>query len=168
MSLEDFVAPQGVDPSLAGLAWLIGAWEGSGHVQSAEGGEPKPVEQRVEFRHNGGQYLFHVSQWFPTTLGGPTGMETGFWFPQPDASLDVVMANAEGRAEIWGGKIAPHRIDMVTDTVARTVTASVACTGGSRLFGLVEGDLMYAYDRALEGDSLKPHMWARLRRAETR
>jgi nitrobindin-like protein len=35
---------------------------------------------------------------------------------------------------------------------------------GHRLYGLVEGDLLYAYDMAAMGQALQPHTWARLQR----
>ena len=36
---------------------------------------------------------------------------------------------------------------------------------GTRLYGNVEGDLLYAYDMAAMGEALQPHLWARLQRA---
>ena len=36
---------------------------------------------------------------------------------------------------------------------------------GRRLYGYVEGDLLYAYDMAAMGQALQPHTWARLQRA---
>ena len=50
---------------------------------------------------------------------------------------------------------------MVTDAVARTATAK-AYTAGKRLYGYVDGDLLYAYDMAAMGQELQPHTWARL------
>ena len=38
-------------------------------------------------------------------------------------------------------------------------------TAGSRIYGNVEGDLLYAYDMAAVGQELQPHLWARLKRA---
>ena len=37
-------------------------------------------------------------------------------------------------------------------------------SSGKRLYGLVEGDLLYAYDMAALGQELQPHTWARLQR----
>ena len=37
--------------------------------------------------------------------------------------------------------------------------------GGKRLYGYVEGDLLYAYDMAAMGQELQPHTWAKLQRA---
>ena len=54
----------------------------------------------------------------------------------------------------------------MTDAVARTETAK-EYTAGKRLYGNVEGDLLYAYDMAAVGQPLQPHLWARLQRAVT-
>jgi len=51
-----------------------------------------------------------------------------------------------------------------TAGVAFTETAKEV-TSGSRIYGNVEGDLMYAYDMAAAGQELQPHTWARLKRA---
>ena len=36
---------------------------------------------------------------------------------------------------------------------------------GSRMYGNVDGDLLYAYDMKAVGQELQPHLWARLKRA---
>ena len=75
------------------------------------------------------------------------------------------MSNPQGWAEVWTGKLAEGRIDLTTDVVARTVTAELPYTGGSRLYGNVEGDLMWAFDRASTEVAMQPYMWGRLQRA---
>ena len=35
---------------------------------------------------------------------------------------------------------------------------------GHRIYGQVEGDLLYAYDMEAMGQELQPHLWARLQR----
>jgi hypothetical protein len=53
---------------------------------------------------------------------------------------------------------------MATDLVARTSSAK-ELTAGKRLYGLVEGQLMYAYDMAAVGQPMQSHTWAQLQRA---
>ena len=48
-------------------------------------------------------------------------------------------------------------------TVVRTESAK-EYVAGKRLYGLVESDLLYAYDMAAMGQELQPHTWARLER----
>jgi hypothetical protein len=52
---------------------------------------------------------------------------------------------------------------MSTDVVARTASAKEV-TAGHRLYGLVDGDLLYAYDMAAVGQPLGPHLSARLKK----
>jgi len=47
------------------------------------------------------------------------------------------------------------------DAVARTRTAK-EYVAGHRLFGLVESDLLWAFDVAAMGLELQPHLWGRL------
>ncbi|MDO5066975.1 MAG: FABP family protein [Propionibacteriaceae bacterium] len=161
----DIEAPEGLNPELIALGWLVGRWEGSGNGTDANG-EDFTFEQTIEFSHNGGNYLFYVSQAFGMSEDGkfdqPLGMETGFWRPKADASLEVTLTNSDGWTEVLLGKIQVTRIDLLTDAVVRTEGALVPHTAGQRLYGKVEGDLMYALDRATTEHELRPHMWARL------
>ena len=54
--------------------------------------------------------------------------------------------------------------DAVTDAVARTRDAKVAYTAGRRLYGNVEGRLLFSFDRATEDHELQPYLWAQLER----
>jgi len=63
--------------------------------------------------------------------------------------------------EIWYGTAADGRIELHTAGVSFTETAKEV-TGGSRMYGNVEGDLLYAYDMEAVGQEKQPHLWARL------
>jgi THAP4-like, heme-binding beta-barrel domain len=161
-----FEITQDLHPDLMPLGWLIGRWEGRGHgdyptIDAFEFG------QQIDFSHNGKPFLHYVSQTYVVGEDGsklrPLAMETGFWRPQPDNKLEVVLTHPTGIAEIWYGEIDGAKIEMRTDIVARTETAKEV-TAGHRLYGLVRGELMWAYDMAAVGQSLQPHIWATLRR----
>jgi len=164
----DIEVPEGLDPSLTALGWMVGRWEGQGHGVDANG-EEFQFEQTLEFTHNGTDFLFHVSQAFLLDADGkpgePLAMESGFWRPKPDATLEVVTTNSDGWTEVLVGKIQVTRIDLLTDAVVRAEGAKVTHSSGQRLYGKVEGDLMYALDRSTTEHDLRPHMWARLKRA---
>ena len=53
---------------------------------------------------------------------------------------------------------------LATDAVVRTSSAK-EYVGGQRLYGLVEGDLLWTFDMAAVGQPLQPHIWARLQRS---
>ena len=100
------------------------------------------------------------------TPAAPLRMETGFWRPNVDTrKVDVLMAAPEGWAEVWTGNIDGAKIELATDAVARTEEALVPYTGGQRLYGQVEGDLLWTFDRATVDAPLQPYMWARLKRS---
>ncbi|MCC2594629.1 FABP family protein [Tessaracoccus sp. OS52] len=163
----DIEVPEGLNPKLTALGWLVGRWEGTGNGTD-HNGDAFTFEQRIDFSHNGGDYLLCASQTFLLGEDGkpsaPLDMETSFWRPAPDASVEVVMANANGWTQIFVGKIQVTRIDLQTDAVVRTSGAEVTHSAEQRLYGKVEGDLMYAIDRATTEHELRPHMWARLAR----
>lgn len=163
-----FEIPDDLNPALMGLAWLIGSWQGNGHGSWPGVGDFE-FGQQVDFATNGSPYLHYISQTWTLDADGqpdqPLTMETGFWRPGADGSLELVLANPEGWAEVWTGTVSGAKIELVTDVVARTTTAELQYTGGSRLYGNVEGDLMWTLDRATDDVPLQPYQWARLRRA---
>ncbi len=157
-----------INPELMGIAWLIGHWEGNGNGHRPDTGDFE-YSVTVDFTENGGNYLHYIMQLFETDEEGrPTrsiGMETGFWRPKADGSIEVVICHPEGVAEIYLGLIAGAKIEITTDVVVRTATADEPVTGGHRLYGNVESDLMFAYDRGTSDHELQPYVWARLKRA---
>ena len=161
-----FEIPQGLHPNLMGVSWMIGRWEGTGKgnwpgVGAFEYG------QQIDFSQNGGPYLHYLSQTFEVDDDGkavePRSMETGFWRPDGKDGLEVVMCHPEGYSEVWYGTVTGAKIELTTDAVVRTSSAD-EYTAGQRLYGNVEGDLLWAFDRATATEPLQPYMWARLQR----
>ena len=167
----------GIPDELKALSWLIGSWVGVG-----VGGYPTIEDfhfgQEVSFSTDGRPFLSYWSRtWLLDDQGNqirPLSMETGFWRPQPDNQVEVVLAHPTGYAEVWvgditvteisGATITGARAELRTDVIARTVTAK-EYSAGHRLFGLVQGDLLWAYDMAAVGQPLTAHVSARLKRA---
>ena len=88
--------------------------------------------------------------------------ETGFLRPQDDGTLEVVLATTPASSR--SGTASPpssRKLEIATDAVARTATAK-EYVGGKRLYGYVDGDLLYAYDMAAMGQELQPHTHAQL------
>ena len=95
---------------------------------------------------------------------GVVSVESGYCNGNPairHPSYEQICTGQTGYAEVWYGAVDGPRITLVTDVVARTSTAK-DYTAGQRMYGLVEGHLMYAYDMAAMGQALQPHLWARL------
>jgi hypothetical protein len=154
-------------PDVVPIAFLLGHWQGNGH------GDYPTIEkfefrQEAGFTHDGRPFLHYLSRtWLLDDEGNdvrPLALETGFFRPKPDA-LEVVFSHPTGYAEVYYGQVDGAKIEMATDAVVRTATAK-EYSGGHRLYGLVEGDLLWTYDMAAMGQPLQPHIWARLKRAE--
>ena len=70
-----------------------------------------------------------------------------------------------GVTELYLGRVKGPRADLATDAVMRTESAK-EYAAATRLYGLVEGDLLWAWDIAALGQELKTHASARLRRVD--
>jgi hypothetical protein len=92
------------------------------------------------------------------------GTETGFWRPQPDGKIEVMLAHPTGIVEIYLGEITGTKVEMATDVVARTETAKEV-SAGRRIYGLVGPDLAYAFDMAAVGQPLQSHLSCMLQKA---
>lgn len=162
-----FEIPSDLHPDLVPLAFLLGHWYGNGQ------GDYPTIDnfafgQEVGFTHDGRPFLHYLSRsWLVDDEGNevrPLAVETGFWRPRPDGGVEVVMVHATGIAEIYYGNVEGAKIEIATDAVARTESAQ-EYTAGQRLYGLVEGDLLWTFDMAAVGQPIQSHIWARLKRA---
>jgi hypothetical protein len=79
--------------------------------------------------------------------------------------LEVLLAHSDGVSELYLGQVRGPRIDLATDYVARPAGAK-AYTAASRMYGLVDGHLLWAWDIAALGQDLGSHASARLARVD--
>ncbi len=164
--------PTDLHTDLAGAAWLLGTWHGNGRGDYPTI-DPFAYEQEVVFAHDGRPFLHYFSRtWITDDAGArlrPGALETGFLRPAGSAgenggSVELVLAHPTGFAEVWYGETEGPRVTLATDVVTRTLTAK-EYTAGQRMYGLVDGDLMYAFDMAAMGQEMQSHLWGRLERA---
>jgi hypothetical protein len=156
-------------PALNALLPYIGQWRGRGR-----GGYPTiddfDYAQEIRITHDGRPFLRYESRaWLLDGQSNPVrpaGREVGWWRPVLDADratdeLEVMLMTPTGVMELYLGKITGTRVELVTDAVLRTSTAKEV-SSGHRLFGIVEGALLYAQEMAAMGHPLSPHLSARL------
>lgn len=160
------------------LAWLLGRWTGVGTGQYPTI-EDFRFGQEVGFSTDGRPFLTYWSRsWLLDDDGNqvrPLATETGFWRPRPNNHIEMQLVHPTGYAEIWYGTltvtgmenatITGARVDMRTDMVARTESAK-EYVDGHRLYGLVEGRLLWTFDMAAVGQSITNHLAATLNRVE--
>jgi hypothetical protein len=79
--------------------------------------------------------------------------------------IEVSIVHPDGVSEVYLGQVAGPRIDLSTDAVMRTAGAKeyVAAT---RLYGLVDAHLLWAWDVAALGQDLRTHASGRLAKVD--
>jgi len=151
---------------LLSLLPLLGEWHGEG--QGAGAGGDHRFGQWLRFSHDGRGFLAYESRtWRLTDDGqvvGPDLRESGFWRPRGEDDVELLVTTPEGIVEIYVGRARTTTSwELTSDVIARTPDAP-AVDRASRLYGIVEGALMYAVDRAAPGEPLRATMSARLER----
>lgn len=153
-----------------------------------DGGD-RQFGQEITVGHDGREYLRWDSRTWALgadgSPGSPQDTESGFWrvlgptggdaavsgtsrdrpvTPVPAGfDIELLLSHPTGIIEMYAGSAAGPRIDLATDVVMRSPAAR-AYTAGRRLYGMVEGDLLWAMDIAADGHEMAPYASARLRR----
>lgn len=156
-------------PALLALLPYIGEWRGRG-----KGGFPTIEDfdyaQEIRISHDGRPFLNYQSRaWILDEQSQPVRpamREVGWLRPvmqdgRATDEVEALLTNPTGIMELYLGRVSGTQLEMATDAVLRTSTAKEV-TAGHRLYGIVEGALLYAQDMAAVGHGLSPHLSARL------
>jgi hypothetical protein len=150
--------------------------DGTPHVQYqasswlADGEEPRPLFSEIGF--------WRLARALGDADPGP-GMLPGLGEPvfrtadavetlrnaQGGFDLEVSIVHPGGVSELYLGQVKGPRIDLATDAVVRTASAK-EYAAATRLYGLVEEHLLWAWDIAALGQDLRTHASGRLARVE--
>ena len=158
-----------IDHACLSLLPLVGVWRGTGVYGNDPGIQEPQFGQQITISHDGRPFLKYESvTWLLEPDGTPAAAaarEVGFWRPQPDGSIELLVAHAEGRIEVFYGQ--PRSLTawaMSTDATWRTPTAPPV-VGTTRLYGITpDGRLAYVEERAHSDIELAPHASAALER----
>lgn len=148
---------------------LVGVWRGEGEVVYPTIDGPFHFGQQISVAHDGRPFLSWESRaWLLDGPGGavvrPAAREVGWWRPQEDGTIELLLAHVTGILEIYYGTARTQTSwELSTDAVARTAAAKDV-QAATRLYGIVDGDLFYVEERAMMGQEMQPHTSARLRR----
>jgi len=161
----DCMAPE-LHPDVAVLAPLVGTWEGSGS------GEYPTIDdfaysESITFTHVGKPFLAYTQRTKHPDTGAPMHSETGYLRVPRPGSLEIVMAQPTGLAEIYEGAVvggdAPLVID-VRSTLISSTTSAKEVTITERTISVVGDDLHYTFRMAAVGQPLQHHLSATLHR----
>jgi hypothetical protein len=155
-----------VAPALLSVLPLLGEWHGEGQAAGPHGDHR--FGQWVRFGHDGRDFLSYESRtWRLTDDGGIVGPDTreaGFWRPRGEDDVELLLASPEGLIELYVGRARTTTSwELSSDVLARTPDGPDIARA-VRLYGIVEGALLYAIDRAGADQELRPTMSARLER----
>jgi THAP4-like, heme-binding beta-barrel domain len=157
---------------VAPLAWLVGRWEGAGLV-----GYPTIESQRfgqeVVCSHDGRPFLEWRSRtWLLDEDGNqvrPLATEVGFWRLVPPAAdgtnVELLLTHPTGIVEMYAGTAEPAKVELRTDGVLRSPFTK-EYSAGHRMYGTVNGNLLWVMDMAAMGQALQSHVSAELKRVE--
>ncbi|WP_314506159.1 FABP family protein [uncultured Microbacterium sp.] len=144
--LEDSAAEGEGEPARTALVSEMGYWRLSRTATDAEAGPGllPPLEAPVARTADDVEELRNA--------------EGGF-------DIEASIVHSDGVSELYLGSIKGPRIDLATDAVVRTANAKVYAAA-TRLYGLVDGHLLWAWDIAALGRELASHASARLARVD--
>jgi hypothetical protein len=149
-------------PDLELLAGLVGEWRGEGR-----GAYPTiddfDYREEATFGHVGKPYLTYSQRTWRLPTDEVSHREVGFWRPQPDGRVELVVAHPTGVVEVGEGTARAGHIELVSTTVARTGSAKEV-TELRRVLDVSDDTLRYEIEMAAVGQPLRFHLEAELHR----
>ncbi|KAJ0986107.1 hypothetical protein J5N97_004463 [Dioscorea zingiberensis] len=148
-------------PAVAPLSYLLGKWRGEG-----EGGYPTIKSflygEELVFSHSGKPVISYSQKTWNLASGEPMHAETGYWRPRPDGSIEVVIAQSTGLAEVQKGSYdAENKIVTLKSELVGNASKVKDIT---RVFTMQNGELAYVVQMATHLTSLQPHLKALLKK----
>ena len=142
-----------IHPSLGRLAFLLGTWTGQGR------GEYPTIEsftyyETVSFEHYGKPFLAY-QQRTQDADGAPLHAEAGYLRPVDESSVELVIAQPTGIAEIYSGTQDGTRLELASLWVGRSPTAKRVDRVG-RTVEVSDNALTYELFMASVG---QPYQW---------
>uniref|UniRef100_A0A0E0FR70 THAP4-like heme-binding domain-containing protein n=1 Tax=Oryza nivara TaxID=4536 RepID=A0A0E0FR70_ORYNI len=155
-------APAAPHPAVAPLAFLLGKWRGEGEGSFPTISPFRYGEELLFSHHPSKPVISYTQRTWKAASGEPMHAESGYWRPRPDGSVEVVISQSTGLAEVQKGSF---------DAEKKTVTLQSELVGNAskvkqitRAFQLVDGELTYVVQMATITTSLQPHLKALLKK----
>lgn len=155
------MAPE-MHEALEPVAWLLGTWRGTG-----KGIYPTiddfTYEEELHFWHAGKPVMAYASRTWSPDDGRALHAEMGYWRPQPDGSLEIVIAHSFGLTEIMRGAHSPSMVTLESASFEATPGAKMV-EGEGRVLELRDGSLHYEMNMAFGAAEMQNHLIADLRK----
>jgi hypothetical protein len=153
-------------PDVAVLAPLLGTWEGSGT------GEYPTIDdfaylESITFAHVGKPFVAYSQRTRHPDTSAPMHAETGYLRVPRPGSIEIVMAQPTGLAEIYEGAVVGGDVPLVIDVRSTSINATSSAkevTITERTISVTGDDLHYTFRMAAVGQPLQHHLSATLHR----
>ncbi|KAH7331836.1 hypothetical protein KP509_20G052500 [Ceratopteris richardii] len=151
-------------PALGPLNFLLGTWRGQGEggfptIQAFEYGE------EIRFWHSGKPVMAYSQKTWRSASGEPMHAESGYWRPKPDGSIEVIIAQSTGLAEVQKGTFDAENKSVVLES--ETVANASKVKSISRSFKVAGDHLEYTVSMATNTHPLHPHLRAVLKKVSS-
>lgn len=146
-------------PAIAPISFLLGTWRGEG-----EGGFPTiqsfKYGEEIKFWHSGKPVIAYTQKTWKLASGEPMHAESGYWRPKMDGSIEVIIAQSTGLAEVQKGIYdAEKKIVKLQSELVGNASKVKEIT---RVFELNGNELRYMVEMATTTNDLQPHLRALL------
>jgi THAP4-like, heme-binding beta-barrel domain len=153
-------------PDVSVLAALLGTWEGGG------AGDYPTIDdfaylESITFAHVGKPFIAYSQRTRHPETGLPMHAESGYWRIPAPGSIEIVMAQPTGLAEVYEGAIVSNEGTLVVDVRSSSIGATSTAkevTITERTFSVSGDEMQYTFRMAAVGQPLQHHLSARLRR----
>ena len=153
-------------PDVAVLAPLLGTWEGSGT------GEYPTIDdfaydESITVSHVGKPFLAYTQRTRHPETSAPMHAETGYLRVPRPGSIEIVMAQPTGVAEIYEGAVVGGDVPLVIDARSTSINATSTAkevTITERTISVTGNELRYTFRMAAVGQPLQHHLSATLHR----
>ena len=153
-------------PDVAVLAPLLGTWEGRGAGEYPTIDDFEYLES-ITFSHVGKPFVAYTQRTRHPDSGLPMHAECGYLRVPAPGTIEIVMAQPTGLAEIYQGAVVgdtgPLLIDVRSTSIGSTPTAKEV-TATERTISVTGDELHYTFRMAAVGQSLQHHLSATLQR----
>ena len=153
-------------PDIAVLAPLLGTWEGSGS------GEYPTIDdfvflESVTFTHVGKPFVAYTQRTRHPETGVPMHAESGYLRVPAPGTIEIVMAQPTGLAEIYEGAVVGGDVPLVIDVRSTSIGSTSSAkevTATERTIAVTGDELHYTFRMAAVGQPVQHHLSATLRR----
>lgn len=150
-----------IHPAIAPISFLLGTWRGEG-----EGGFPTiqsfKYGEEIKFWHSGKPVIAYTQKTWKLASGEPMHAESGYWRPKMDGSIEVIIAQSTGLAEVQKGTYdAEKKIVKLQSELVGNASKVKEITW---VFELNGSELRYVIEMATTTNDLQPHLRAMLKK----